>query len=135
MKIYGTTNLIGISEICRYCGNVFTYDRTVAATGTAYCGDECRSLARTQRSRLRQRLVSAPYIDWRQIADRDNWKCGICGELVTLDSKPREPSYPSVDHIIPLAQDGEHTESNVQLAHTGCNARKRDRLQTVLLDE
>ncbi|MEV6398476.1 HNH endonuclease [Streptomyces sp. NPDC051907] len=34
----------------------------------------------------------------------------------------------SLDHIIPLARQGDHTRINVQLAHLLCNLRKSDKL-------
>lgn len=54
--------------------------------------------------------------------------CGICGE--TMDAALRRPDLmsKSVDHIIPLAKGGPHTQENVQWAHLICNLRKRDDL-------
>jgi hypothetical protein len=125
--VYGTTELVGIEEICRYCGSVFTFERKAATSGLAYCSAECRKFSNTQRARLRQAKVAAPFIDWRQVAERDGWTCGICGEPVDPDAPTRAPQSPSVDHIIALANGGEHSWKNVQLAHLGCNASKRDR--------
>jgi len=36
------------------------------------------------------------------------------------------PKAPTIDHIVPLAQGGDDTRDNVQLAHFECNWRKRD---------
>jgi 5-methylcytosine-specific restriction endonuclease McrA len=48
----------------------------------------------------------------------DKWDklCGICHELVT-------GSY-DVDHIVPIAKGGIHTQDNLQLAHPSCNRKK-----------
>lgn len=126
-QVYGTTDLITVEESCRYCGAIFSFERDAANAGAMYCSDECRKLARTQRSRLRQAKVAAPFIDWRQLAERDGWRCGLCGEPVDPDAPVRSPQSPSVDHIVALANGGEHAWDNVQLAHLGCNAAKRDR--------
>lgn len=36
------------------------------------------------------------------------------------------PLSPTLDHITPLAEGGEHTPENVQLAHFICNSHKGD---------
>lgn len=61
---------------------------------------------------------------------RDAGICQICGKPVD-DSDIEEGhirrNYPTLDHIVPLSKGGTHTWENVQLAHMGCNAGKRDR--------
>jgi len=49
-----------------------------------------------------------------------NMQCGICGGVI-------EDNY-HIDHIIPLARGGSHTQSNLQLAHPICNLKKKDKL-------
>ncbi len=125
-QVYGTTSLIEVEETCRYCGAIFRFTRDSDNAGSLYCSKECKLFAKTQRSRLRQAKVRAPFIDWRQIAERDEWRCGICDKRVTPQADPRSPKAPSVDHVVALANGGEHSWDNVQLAHLGCNAGKRD---------
>jgi 5-methylcytosine-specific restriction endonuclease McrA len=36
------------------------------------------------------------------------------------------PSYPSIDHILPLSKGGAHTWDNIMLAHRQCNWLKGD---------
>lgn len=55
----------------------------------------------------------------RLIALQDG-KCGICGEPLALE--PRE-----VDHLIPKSVGGSHFIDNLQVAHSHCNQRKRNR--------
>ena len=38
-----------------------------------------------------------------------------------------DPEAASVDHIVPLSLGGDDTKANIQLAHFGCNCRKRNR--------
>jgi len=65
--------------------------------------------------------------------------CAICHRALQPDARPRSRWASSVDHRLPLAAlrrlDPETqrllalTPSNLQAAHVGCNARKRDRPQ------
>ncbi len=59
-----------------------------------------------------------------------NGICQICGKPVDLSAKEKghiRRAYPTVDHVVPISKGGGHTWENVQLAHMGCNAGKRDR--------
>lgn len=61
-----------------------------------------------------------------ELAERDGWVCGICAHGVDRAARPRTAGSASMDHIIPLARGGLHTEDNLQLAHYLCNVLKRD---------
>jgi hypothetical protein len=63
----------------------------------------------------------------REIFERDNWVCGLCGEPVDPDLRHPDPQSASLDHRKPIVKGGGHTRANVQLAHLRCNFRKRDR--------
>lgn len=54
--------------------------------------------------------------------------CGICGQPIFARFKHPHSYSVSVDHIRPLARGGSDALSNKQLAHLGCNSRKRDSL-------
>lgn len=54
-----------------------------------------------------------------EIAERDNWRCHICGGKVTRKDW-------SLDHLVPLSKGGEHSSRNVRLAHRRCNSRRHD---------
>lgn len=60
----------------------------------------------------------------REILDRDEWRCGICGDRIDESFSWPHPLSPSVDHVVPLAARGEHSRANAQAAHLGCNWRK-----------
>lgn len=51
------------------------------------------------------------------VAERDGWRCGICGKRVTRATW-------SLDHIVPLSRGGAHVYANVTLAHRRCNSRR-----------
>jgi 5-methylcytosine-specific restriction endonuclease McrA len=62
------------------------------------------------------------------VYSRDDYRCGLCGELLAMNEVAPHPLSASVDHIIPLARGGMHTWDNVQAAHFLCNAKKSDKL-------
>lgn len=111
---------------CRDCGNRAEPFKT-------YC-KSCR-LARhkaserayKQKRRAITRGVNAEHINPLTIYERDNWTCGICGKPV--DKRLGYPDHKSatIDHIIPIAQGGTHTQDNVQCAHWDCNIYARDK--------
>lgn len=63
-------------------------------------------------------------IDRFAIFDRDSWVCGICAEPVDPALAWPHPRSVSIDHIVPLALGGEHSEGNVQCSHLVCNEIK-----------
>ena len=63
-----------------------------------------------------------------KIYQRDEGVCGICWLAVSLDQF-------TVDHVVPLARGGQHTNKNAQTAHRLCNALKRNRLQEEIDEE
>lgn len=55
--------------------------------------------------------------------------CGICGKPVDKSIKYPDPMSPTVDHIIPLAKNGDPVAlDNLQLAHRYCNRMKSDKI-------
>jgi hypothetical protein len=58
------------------------------------------------------------------IAERDAWKCHLCG--LRVDRRLAWPDLLSatLDHVVPLAAGGLHDPINVRLAHLTCNSRK-----------
>lgn len=78
----------------------------------------------------------------RELAARDGFDCGLCGEFVDMDlSRAASIMCASVDHIIPRSLGGTHEPENLQLAHLYCNQVKSDRcgsaayLKGVIRDE
>ncbi len=64
----------------------------------------------------------------KDVYERDNWICGICGQLVDKNLQHPNPMSKSIDHIIPFDKSGPDTFENVQLAHLVCNERKGNRI-------
>lgn len=62
---------------------------------------------------------------WRE---RDGWVCQLCDLPVDPATPTLDPLGATLDHIHPVSRGGPHVESNLQLAHRGCNSRKQDRI-------
>lgn len=73
-----------------------------------------------RRKRARRGTQVVP-VNRERVAERDAWRCGLCGGEVNRETW-------SLDHIEPLSRGGEHTYENVQLAHLSCNSRKGNRV-------
>lgn len=67
----------------------------------------------------------------KEVIKRFGGVCQICGKPINekaIANGHVKKDYPSLDHIQPLSKGGTHTWDNVQLAHIGCNSRKRDKV-------
>ena len=93
-------------------------------------GRENPEAGRRARRARRARKMAAPTEKYTtaEIAERDGWRCQICGRRVDASLRYPAPESPSVDHIIPLSKGGSDLRANVQLAHLRCNISKHNRL-------
>lgn len=62
-----------------------------------------------------------------EIAERDEWRCHLCGVDVDPEVSWPHPMSPSLDHVVPLSLGGPHAPENVRLAHLRCNSAKGNR--------
>lgn len=74
----------------------------------------------------------------KKLIKRDKNICQICGE--PCDSSDKRwghfgPLTPTIDHIVALANGGDHVWENVQLAHAICNIIKNDLIEEELTEE
>ena len=68
-------------------------------------------------------------INWRSVAELDDWTCHICGDRVErVGGTPNSRRGATMDHVIPIAEGGPHSWNNVRCAHWECNMRKSDRI-------
>jgi 5-methylcytosine-specific restriction endonuclease McrA len=81
-------------------------------------------LARAKRRRAIQRGADAEVIYRAQIGERDHWRCGICGRKVDRRLTYPHPKSPSLDHVVPISQGGQHVAANVRIAHLTCNVNR-----------
>lgn len=83
--------------------------------------------AASQRRRALKAGATAEKFTPLEIFERDNWKCGICHLKVRADLKYPHQRSASLDHIVPLAEGGEHTRANSRCSHLDCNVRRNKR--------
>jgi 5-methylcytosine-specific restriction endonuclease McrA len=55
--------------------------------------------------------------------------CGICGEKMNLLCARTDPEGATIDHIVPRAEGGTDSRSNLRLAHKRCNENRGRTLQ------
>lgn len=79
------------------------------------------------RRRQRVRAATVETFTDAEIFDRDRWRCGICGRKVDRRLKYPHSKSASLDHVVPLSQDGLHERTNVRCAHLDCNVRRGNR--------
>lgn len=100
----------------------------------AVCGEAHSKQMRQRRNSLAGRARRARLKGLRheayettEIAERDRWRCQMCGLPVPKAAKHPDPQSASVDHIVPIVEGGHDVRANVQLAHLRCNLRKSSR--------
>ncbi|QOV99523.1 HNH endonuclease [Rhodococcus pyridinivorans] len=59
-----------------------------------------------------------------EIFERDGWVCSLCSTAIDQGLSYPHPMSASIDHIVPVAEGGEHSRANVAAAHLVCNMRK-----------
>lgn len=111
---------------CATCGE-FWMNMYAQQTRCPPCAASAKR-ARIAFRRATHRGAIGNHIDPDVIFDRDGWVCQLCNLPVLHFVRFPHPRSPSIDHILPVSLGGQHVESNVQLAHFGCNSAKRDRV-------
>lgn len=116
---------------CEHCGNIF-YS---AIASQKYCSKKCKNKAKRSSDSMRKRIdkhgaqVVDTNITLKNVFMRDKGICQICGKPCDWDDHRWGnfgPLYPTRDHVVALANGGEHSWDNIQLAHAICNSIKRD---------
>ena len=141
-RMFAELREYALDKTCACCGKTFHS----AFDNAKYCSKTCARKARGSK-RIRFQKQSGhrhyyhvkygdrylehydPSVTLRTLYKRDGGVCQICGNPCDWDDKEwgtHGPTYPSIDHIVPRAQGGDHFWSNVQLTHCICNSYKRD---------
>ena len=98
-----------------------------------FCSEQCNAKAHMLTRKMYRRVGVAgrkkgtPLVERHYIAERDKFRCGLCGGKVNMKLTHPDPLFGSIDHIIPLSRGGSNDLSNLQLAHLRCNLSKNDR--------
>lgn len=128
-------------ESCCVCESTKSKASMIRRGRNYYCSDECFELKQRERKakdnlrrdhRLDKCKKKDGSINLIALYRRDGGTCWICGQQTDLDDKAEwedgtivcGENYPSIDHIIPVYQGGDHLWNNVRLAHRGCNRER-----------
>lgn len=131
-------------HVCKECGREFTLRELREdnpwnfSDKPTFCSLSCshRYHGRIARHRRREKKRAGDCdLSLRELDERDNHTCYLCGRQTDWNDYRVDCSgnfvagdmYPSMDHVIPLADGGTHTEGNLRIAHRLCNALKGDR--------
>lgn len=106
---------------CRECGSTFSW---YAGQEKDFCGTKCSRRAHKRDRRHLERTAGVGArgsITLREVAERDGWQCHLCHRPVPDRESKSRPNDPTIDHLIPLSDGGQHVPENVALAHFKCN--------------
>lgn len=124
--------------ICDVCGIKFiTY-----SPKQKRCSPECSRIWLSKDKRLTEANMIDKNITLRRLYKRDGGFCYICGLKCNWEDKEMRDdgiiicgqTYPTIDHVFPLAKGGKHSWENVKLAHRACNIRKSDDITDAVAD-
>ncbi len=113
------------SRCCRWCGRVIAPTKRADAK---FCSRSCTMAAHRPANNFARRanLPKPGAVTLLQLAERDGWCCQLCDGPVDVEVRYPDPWSASIDHVLPVSKGGSHDIRNLQLAHLGCNSRKRD---------
>ena len=120
-------------HVCKNCGKEYCIG-TTGYNSKQYCSEKCmkRWAMRVKNDRRLKRMKQRKHdndITLEKLFSRDSGICYLCGGACDWDDMTdgnAGDSYPSIDHVLPLAKGGTHTWDNIKLAHRKCNWEKRD---------
>lgn len=130
---------------CEQCGGEFSLSRRGRhRTRAKFCSKACQRLAQIKyadpraaskaNSRARRAVVQATWdgVTDEQILERDAWVCQIpdCLKPIAPELPWPHPGSAVVDHVLPLSRGGRDDSGNKRAAHSICNGRKSDRLDS-----
>lgn len=111
---------------CDWCG------ANLSSRQTRFCSDRCNHHLKKHRRRGYEQHGK---VDRKAVFARDGWCCVYCGVAVQEPYDPRVDTSATVDHVIPLAKGGSHSDENCVTACKRCNTRKSDSLEYAVAQE
>ena len=116
-------------DTCIVCGKEYETYNPAQKTCSKECG---KKLARAHKhKRIPKSQLVDKDITLEALYRRDSGVCYLCGEPCDWNDKTDKtvgPTYPSIDHMVPISRGGLHAWTNVKLAHFECNWKKSDAL-------
>lgn len=125
-----------LTKTCKTCGTLLL---PFIASGTATsssslcptCADAKAKRAKATHRiarKAKQREVEVEKVDPILVFERDGWVCHICGRPAPKEKRGTyADDAPELDHIITIADGGEHSYRNTACACRACNIRKGSR--------
>lgn len=114
----------GLGQTCsRSCGGKLMarrHGRIVDDRASRRAADRLRCARR--RAALAAQLLE--FVDPDVVLERDGWRCHLCGGRIRRRLSGLHRLGPTIDHLVPLSQGGEHSYANVAAAHRGCNSAR-----------
>jgi 5-methylcytosine-specific restriction endonuclease McrA len=80
--------------------------------------------ANDAKRRMRRLSSTVERFSHLEVFERDGWVCGVCRRTVDRTLVWPHPLSPTLDHIVPLSEHGEHSRANSRLAHARCNTSR-----------
>lgn len=131
-----------IEVSCKICG--------APARKTLCASDECRAESDRRKARERRQLKPPSHIknkrqsdrvrrmrkrdnvvvkyDPLTIAERDRWRCSLCGKKIDMVARHPHPLALTMDHVVPVSEGGDDAPHNVRACHSRCNSSKGNRV-------
>lgn len=103
---------------CDDCGRSFTS----RLPSKRYCSESCaKRFRKRQRRYLKRADAGDDDVTLLGVAQRDGWRCHLCGLKTNRRYLAGRDGDPTIDHLVPVSAGGSHTWDNVALAHNRCN--------------
>lgn len=128
-QLQATIDAAKPDRVCVHCTKPLSKQRRADAR---FCSEECNSAAHAITRKMAKRagidrpdeLFSVAYV-----AERDRFRCHLCGGRVSMARRHPDPLAPSIDHVVPVSVAGAEANalSNLRLAHLRCNLAKGNR--------
>lgn len=128
----GKHSTASIKRTCPGCGQEFETHNPDKQFCSKTCCSRNRETRKTDQRRMRSSRAYKTDIPLRKLYQRDGGTCYLCGCATDFDDhtvnedgyKVLGDTYPTRDHVVPLASGGEHSWENVRLACFRCNSLK-----------
>lgn len=107
---------------CLRCGEQFT---SAANKAQRWCSRRCKQLDKHDRRRaVKAGSTRVDLVRRWWIFETHRKLCYLCSEPIDMMLGEQEAMSPTLDHVVPLVEHGEHTEANLRPAHRMCNSLK-----------